>query len=120
MFSYQACPPTEPSMQQSAATRFGLGEESKTPAASLGIGLRGGGVGFLVQLSHLVAVHLFGLMFLRFPSHRSADPAEFRLPAGGPGAGQPGGAAGRPLHLHVKVHRETVQPDRRLLHHDDR
>lgn len=56
----------------------------------------------------------------RLSSYRSADAAESRLPAGGSGAGQLGGAALRPRHLHGQVHREAVQPDRLLLHHDDR
>ena len=56
---------------------------------------------------------------LSFSSRRSSDAAEPDLPAGGGGPGQPGGAAGRSRNLHVQVHREAVQPDRRLFQRDD-
>lgn len=59
------------------------------------------------------------LCVLRFSSDRPADPAEPRLPAGGPGSDQPGRPAVRTRHLHGQIHREAVQPDRLLLHHDD-
>lgn len=56
----------------------------------------------------------------RFSPYRPADATQPRLPAGGPGAGQPGRAALRPRHLHGKVPRVAVQPDGVQLHHDDR
>lgn len=45
---------------------------------------------------------------IRFSSRCAANDADPHLPAGHPGAGQPGSAAGRPRHLHGQVHRETV------------
>lgn len=57
---------------------------------------------------------------LSFSSHRSPNAALSHLPAGGPGPGQSGCAAGRPRHLHGQVHWAAVQPDHLLFHHDDR
>lgn len=57
---------------------------------------------------------------IRFSSCCTANDADPRLPAGNPGPGEPGSAAGRPRHLHGQVHWETVQPDGLLVHHDDR
>lgn len=56
---------------------------------------------------------------IRLSSCCAANDADAHLPAGDPGAGEPGSAAGRPRHLHGQVHRETVQPDGLLIHHDD-
>lgn len=57
---------------------------------------------------------------VRLSSRCPADDADPHLPAGDPGPGEPGGAAGRPGHLHGQVHREPVQPDGLLVRHDDR